>query len=206
MRRSLPTALVVVVGLLLLLDFVVVNPSLAALAGTVLEYVVLIAAAAAITGALALGLRQMAVLRHGGEARSGPLLVLGGMAAMLIAGFYPGSAGAADPAVRWLVAALLMPLVAALFALLFFFLLSAAQRALRLRSRETTVMLVAACAALVLLLPLGGVVGAWLAGASSWAFAVPIGGVFRGLLIGIAIATAVSAARILLAVDGARDE
>lgn len=206
MRRSLPTALVVVVGLLLLLDFVVVNPSLAALAGTLLEYIVLIGAAAAITGGLTLGLRQVGLLRHGGEARSGPLLVLGGMAVMLIAGFYPGSSGATDPAVRWLVAALLMPLVAALFGLLFFFLLGAAQRGLRLRSRETTVMLLAACAALVLLLPLGGIVGAWLAGASSWALAVPIGGVFRGLLIGIAIATAISAARILLAVDGASDD
>jgi hypothetical protein len=34
---------------------------------------------------------------------------------------------------------------------------------------------------------------------------VPIGGVFRGLLIGVAIATALHAARILLAVDGADD-
>jgi hypothetical protein len=34
---------------------------------------------------------------------------------------------------------------------------------------------------------------------------VPIGGVFRGLLIGVAIATAVHAARILLAVDRADD-
>jgi hypothetical protein len=34
---------------------------------------------------------------------------------------------------------------------------------------------------------------------------VPIGAVFRGLLIGVAIATAVSAARLLLAVDGSDD-
>lgn len=203
MRRSLPTALVVIVGLLLLADFVVVNPSLAAIAGVLLEYLVLLAAAAAITGALALGLRHLATLRHGQGGRAGSLLVLGGMAAMLVAGFYPGSAGANDPALRWLVAALLLPLVAALFALLFFFLLTAAQRGLRLRSRETSVMLLAASAVLVLLLPLGGIAGAWLAGAASWVLAVPIGAVFRGLLIGVAIATAISAARLLLAVDGA---
>jgi hypothetical protein len=35
--------------------------------------------------------------------------------------------------------------------------------------------------------------------------AVPIGGVFRGLLIGVAIVTAIHAARILLAVDTVDD-
>jgi hypothetical protein len=34
---------------------------------------------------------------------------------------------------------------------------------------------------------------------------VPIGAVFRGLLIGVAVLTAVHAARILLTVDGADD-
>ncbi len=206
MRRSLPTALLVIVGLLLLADFVIVNPSLAALAGVLLEYIVLLAAAAAITGGLALALRHIDQLRHADAERSGSVLVLLGMAAMLLAGFYPGSTGAADPLMRWLVAALLVPLVASLFAMLFFFLLSAARRGVRLRSRETTVMLLAASVVLVLLLPLGGSLGELLAAAAGWALAVPIGGVFRGLLIGVAIATAIAAARVLLAVDGAADD
>jgi hypothetical protein len=36
MRRSLPTTLVVVVGLLLLADFAIVNPSVGAIAGALL--------------------------------------------------------------------------------------------------------------------------------------------------------------------------
>jgi hypothetical protein len=206
MRRSLPTALVVVVGLVLLLDFVVVNPSLAALSGALLELIVLLAAAAAITGGLALAIRHVVDVRHSRGDRVGSVLLLGGMAVMIVAGFLPGSAGADSPVVRWLVAALLAPLVAALFALLFFFLLGAAQRGLQLRSRETTVMLLAAVVVLVLLLPLGGVVGDWLAEAAGWTLAVPIGAVFRGLLIGVAIATAIAAGRLLLAVDGIGEE
>lgn len=206
MRRSLPATLVVVVGLLLLADFVIVNPSLAAVAGVLLQYLVLLAAAAAIAGGLALALRQIADLRHARGERVGSSLVLGGMGLMLIAGFLPGSAGVADPVMEWLVAALLAPLVASLFALLFFFLLAAARRGMRLRSRETSVMLVAAAVVLILLLPLDGVVGRWLAGAAGWALAVPIGAVFRGLLIGVAIATAIAAAGLLLAVDGAVDD
>ena len=66
-------------------------------------------------------------------------------------------------------------------------------------------MAVAALAVLVLLLPVGGSVGSWLDGAAAWALAVPLGGVFRGLLLGIAILGAVVAARTMLGI-GAGDE
>jgi hypothetical protein len=204
-RRSVPATIIVLVGLLLLVNFVVINPLLAGVSREVLRLVVVVAAAAALAGVLALVLRHGSDLWRGRGDRAGSAVLLVGIAAMLVAGFYPGSVGAADPAVRWLVAALLAPMVAALFALLFLFTLLAMRRGMLLRSRQVTVMLAAAAVVVVLLLPLGGTAGEWLASAASWATAVPIGGVFRGLLIGVAIATAVHAARILLAVDGADD-
>ncbi len=203
MRRSLPAAIVVVLGLLLLLDFVVINPTLAGISDVVLELIVLLAAAAAVAGGVALVLRHWTDLVERRGEWIGSLVLLAGFAIMLLAGAYPGSSGADDPAVRWLVAALLAPLVASLFALLFLFLLSAIRRGVAQRGRQTAVMLLAAAAAVVLLLPIGGQLGDALAGASGWALAVPIGGVFRGLLIGVAIVAAVHAARILLAVDAA---
>ena len=201
MRRSVPAVLVVVVGLLLLVDFVLINPTIAGLASGVLELIVLVAAAAALAGAVTLVLRHWTDLA---ERRRDPLgsgVLLAGFALMLLAGFYPGSAGASDPAVRWLVAALLAPLVAALFAMLFVFLLTAARRGLGQRPRQTAVMLATALVVVVLLLPIGGALGQSLAGLAGWANEVPIGAVFRGLLIGVAVLTAVHAARILLTVD-----
>jgi len=200
-----PATIVVLVGLLLIVNFVVINPLLAGAAREVLRLVVVVAAAAALAGVLALVLRHGTDVWRGRGDRLGSAVLLIGLGAMLAAGFYPGSAGAADPAVRWLVAALLAPIVAALFALLFLSTLLAMHRGSTLRSRQVTVMLVAAAAVLVVLLPLGGSIGQGLASAAGWALAVPIGGVFRGLLIGVAIATAIHAARILLAVDGADD-
>ena len=205
MRRSLPATIVVVVGLLLLVNTIVINPLLAGTSEVLLRLVVVLFAGAALAGGLAL------VRRHGDDLlrRRGSRLesaaLLAGMAAMLIAGLYPGSRGVADPAVRWLVGALLAPLVASLFAMLFVFLLLAMRQGMVLHSRQASVMLVSAGIVVVLLLPLGGQLGAALAAASGWALAVPIGGVFRGLLIGVAIVTAVHAARILLAVQGADD-
>jgi hypothetical protein len=136
MRRSLPTAAVVIVGLLLLIDFVVVNPTLAGLAGLLILWIVLLAAAAAVTGTIALGARHVTDLVHRRGDRIGSILVLVGIGLMCVAGFYPGSAGATDPLVRWLVGALLAPLVASIFALLFIFMLGAMRRGLRLRARD----------------------------------------------------------------------
>jgi hypothetical protein len=205
MRRSLPTALVVLIGLVLLLDFVLINPILGGLADTLLALVVLLAAAAAVAGAVALILRHWTDLVERRRDPLGSLVLLSGFGVMLLAGLYPGSSGVGGPAVRWLVAALLAPLVASLFGMLFVFLLMATRRGLVMRPRQTALMLVAATAAVVLLLPIGGGAGAWLAAAAGWATDVPIGGAFRGLLIGVAILTAVHAARVLLAVDGADD-
>lgn len=201
MRRSLPGIIVIVVGLVLLIDFVIINPTLADAADGLLRLIVLLAAAAAIAGATFLVVRHGRNLLEGAPNRleSGVLLV--GIAAMLAAGFYPGSQGAADPAVRWLVSGLLGPLVASLFAMLFVFLLVAARRGMQLRSRQMRVMLAAAAVVIVLLLPIGGVAGDWLSGVAAWSQSVPIGGVFRGLLIGVGVVVAVQATRILLSVN-----
>jgi hypothetical protein len=103
--------------------------------------------------------------------------------------------------VLWLVAALLAPIAASLFALLFIFLLGAFRRGFALRARETGVMAGAAAIVIVLLLPIGGQAGDWLSAGAGWVRAVPLAGVFRGLLIGIGVMVAVSAAGSLLALD-----
>jgi len=204
-KRSTLTVLVVVVGLLLLADFLVVNEGLGELVSLVLEAVILVAAGAALAGAVALGMRRVRDLRRRRGDPVGALLLLGGLGAMLLAGLRPGSEGAADPLVGWMVVALLVPIGATLFALLFVTTLAAARRSLAAGGRETTVMLAAAAVAVLLLLPLSGPAGDWLAGVAGWSLAVPIGAVFRGLLIGVAILTALVAARTLLGI-GAADE
>jgi hypothetical protein len=141
-----------------------------------------------------------AIAARSTDATASTVLLLG-MGAMLVAGLRPGSSGASDPSVLWLVAALLAPLAASVFALLFLFLLGAFRRGFVLRVRETTLMAGAATVVMVLLLPVGGAAGDWLAASAGWVRDVPLAGVFRGLLIGVGILVAVSAARSLLALD-----
>ena len=205
MRRPTLTALVVLVGLLLIADLLVVNSALGQLAGIVVDATILVAAGAALAALASLGARRIADLwRRRGDPVAAAL-VLAGMTAMLIAGLHPGSAGTAEPAVQWLIAALLVPIGASLFGLLFVTTLAAARRSLASRSREGTLLVAAAFVTTVLLVPLSGGVGEWLAGSAAWLLAGPIGAVFRGLLIGIGLLTAVYAARTLLGMAAADD-
>jgi hypothetical protein len=204
-RRPILAAAVLVVGLLLLADVLVVNESLAELADLAIRAAILVAAGAALAGVASLALRRgNDVWQRRGDP-VGAVLVVVGTAAVLVAGLRPGSGGAADPAVVWLLGALVVPIGASLFGLLFVSTIVAARRSVATRRPEALVLVGVAVVALVLLLPLGGSVGAWLAEASSWTLAVPVAAVFRGFLIGIALVTAVVAARTLLGV-GSTDE
>lgn len=203
MRRPTLTALVVLVGLVLIADLLVVNSAVDQLAGIVIDAAILVAAGAALAAVGSLGARRIADLwrRRGDPLAAG--LVLGGIAAMLVAGLRPGSAGTGEPAVQWLIAALLVPIGASLFGLLFITTLAAARRSLQSRSREGTLLVAAALVTTVLLVPVSGGLGSWLAGGAAWLLAGPIGAVFRGLLIGVGLLTAVYAARTLLGMAAA---
>ena len=201
MRRSIPTGIALISGLLILLDLLIVNPSLGDAAGAVNELLVLLVAAAAVGGGATLVAHHLRALASGNEDSIGSIVLLAGMAAILLAGLRPGSSGSSDPVVLWLVAALLAPIAASLFALLFIFLLAAFRRGFALRARETGLMAAGAAVVIVLLLPIGGPAGDWLAAGAGWVREVPLAGVFRGLLIGIGIMVAVSAARSLVALD-----
>ena len=205
MRRPTLTALVVIVGVLLLADLLVVNESIGAVAGVVIDAAILVAAGAALAAVASLAARRIGDLWRRRGDPVGAVLVLGGMSAMLVAGLRPGAEGASDPAVGWLVAALLIPIGATLFGLLFVTTLAAARRSLAGRSPSAIVLVAAALVTLVLLLPLAGSAGDWLAGAADWTLEVPIAAVFRGLLIGVGLLTAVFAARAMLGIGSADD-
>jgi hypothetical protein len=204
-RRPTIPALVIVVGVLLLADLLVVNRSLNELASLVVDAAILVAAGAALAGVASLAIRRGGDLwRRRGDPIAAALVVLG-MAAVLVAGLRPGAQGAGDPAVGWLVAALMIPIAATLFGLLFVTTLSAAGRSVQLGGREAIVLVASAVVVLVLLLPLGGDLGALTAGAAEWALDLPVGAVLRGVVIGVAILAAVFAARTLLGI-GPADE
>jgi hypothetical protein len=204
-RRPTIPALLIAVGVLLLADLLVVNQSLGDLAGVAVDAAILVAAGAALAGVVSLAWRRATDIWQRRGDPVGASLVLAGMAAILVAGLRPGAGGATDPAVVWLVGALMLPIGATLFALLFVTTLTAARRTLATGGREAVVLVGAAVVVLVLLLPIPGEAGDALAGAADWTLDVPIGAVLRGILIGVAVLVAVFAARTLLGIGSTDD-
>lgn len=205
MRRPTLAGVIVVVGVLLLADFLVVNDSLGELARLAIDAAILVAAGAGLAAVAALILRRGGDLwRRRGDPVGAALVILGAVA-MLVAGLRPGATGASDPAVGWLLSALVIPMAATLFGLLFITTLSAARRSLdgRAGGREASLLVGVAIVSTLLLLPLSGPAGDWMAETSAWMLAVPVGAVFRGLLLGIAIVAATFAARTMLGIDAA---
>lgn len=201
MRRPIGAAIVIVVGLVLVADVLVENPGLASAAAMVTELLVLLAAGAAIAGAVALVSQHgIQLIQRRGD-RIGSAVLLGALFAVLLVGLRPDGAGASDPALRWVVAALIVPLGASLAGLLFIFLLRGAGRGMRVNPREATVLLTLAAAATALLLPVGGPAGRLLGEVSTWLVEGPVAAVFRGLLIGVAIAAALTAGRHLFGIE-----
>ncbi|MEO5986367.1 MAG: hypothetical protein ABIW50_04375 [Candidatus Limnocylindria bacterium] len=205
MTRPTITALVVLVGLLLLADLLVVNSALQDVAGVVVDAAILVAAGAALAAGASLVTRRLGDLWRRRGDPIGALLVVAGVAAMLVAGMRPGSSGSDDPAVQWLLAALLIPIGATLFGLLFVSTVAAARRSVAGGSREAVVLVTATTITVLLLLPLAGSIGSWLSDASGWMLGTAVASVFRGLLIGIALLGAVYAARTMLGI-GSADE
>jgi hypothetical protein len=204
-RRPLLPVVVVVVGVLLLADLLVVNPSLAGVTDVLVEMVILVAAGASLATVASLAWRRGGDLWRRRGDPVGAALVLAGIAAMAVAGLRPGAAGVADPAVGWLVGALVVPLGATLFGLLFVTTVAAARRAVVARPRDGLIVVGAALLVLVLLLPLGGAVGSVGSAAADWMLAGPIAAVLRGVLLGAAILAAVAAVRTLLGIGSADD-
>ncbi len=205
MRRATIPAIVIAVGVLLLADLLVVNRALSDVAAVVVDAAILVAAGAALAGLGSLAARRSTDLWRRRGDPIGAALVLAGMAAVLVAGLRPGADGASDPAVGWLVSAIMLPIAATLFGLLFVSTLSAAQRSVATGGREALVLIGAAVVVLVLLLPIAGAAGDALAAAADWTLDVPIGAVFRGILVGVAVLAAVFAARTLLGIGSTDD-
>lgn len=208
MRRATVPALVIAVGLLLLADLLVVNPALAIAARVAVDAVILVAAGAAVAAGASLAVRRAGDLWRRRGDPIGAVCVLVGIGSVLVAGLRPGADGPTDPAVGWIVAALILPIGASVFGLLFMTTLASARRSVRRGGREAVLMVVVAVAVLVMLLPVGGSLppfGPALSGAADWVLSVPIAAVLRGILLGAAITAAVLAARTLLGI-GTSDE
>jgi len=202
LKRSLPTAVAIAIGLFVLAAVLVPIPVTSAFGTYLIDIAVILAAFA-----LFLGLFNVIRVhaRKIKERQAGwlySLILIASMLVVLALGLpsYSGQpSGPSQPAVQWMFHNILAPIQASLSALLVFLLVTAAFRWLRIRNLESAVMLGVALLVLigqmtVGLLPI-------LPEVKEWILDVPTMAGVRGILLGVAIGAILTGLRLLLGVE-----
>lgn len=202
LKRTLPTATAIAVGLFVLAA-VFTSVELLDDLGSYFIFM------AVIIGAFALFLGLVNVFRvHARKIRERQtgwpysIVLIAAMLIVLLVGLPPvpdQSPGPSQPAVQWIFSNIQVPIQASFSALLVFFVLTATYRLLRIRNLESVVMLI------VVLLVLAGQVTVGLVpilpDIKDWILDVPAMAGVRGILLGVALGALLTSIRLLLGVE-----
>jgi hypothetical protein len=215
LRRTLPAALAIAVGLFVLVALLVPVPLLSTIGTYFIDCAVIIAAFALFLGLLNIVRVHLRRIRERTKAWPYSMLLLIALFAVLAIGlvtFTPSSqadqsqstgilqpSGPSHPAMQWIFANVMAPIQATLGALLVFMTLAAAHRLFRLRNAASAVLLVVA------LLVLAGQASFGLLPVlpqlRDWILDVPALAGMRGILLGVALGTVLTGIRLLLGVE-----
>lgn len=201
-KQWIPILIATITGLIVLAGYLIPNPLLTYYRDRLVEWAVVVAAFAFILG-------LFNVLRvHGGRVvrlRQGWLYSLVLLLAALVAWIPPLLYGPSGTPTRQMLDYVLGPLGASLAALVVFTLALAAFRLLRVRRSVGAVFFVLVVAvALLGSTPFTGL--EWLADIRDWVVHVPGMAGMRGLLLGVALGTVITALRVLVASDRPHSE
>jgi hypothetical protein len=202
LKRTLPAAIAIPVGVSVLVSILIPDPVLDALGLYLIDLAVIVAAFAFFLGVVNLMRVHARKLRGRPADRLYSFVLLVVVVLVVIFGLpsLEGKpSGPAQPVVKWLFENVQIPIQTALSALLVFLLITAAYRLLSQRNAESAVMLIVA-----LLVLLGqAAVGLFppLSAIRDWIVAVPAMAGARGILLGVALGAVLTGVRLLLGIE-----
>lgn len=202
LKRTLPTAIAIAVGIFVLVSIFTPYALLDAFGLYFIDVAIIIAAFAFFLGVVNLLRVHARKLRERPSDRIYSFVLLVVMILVLVFGLPPVEgqpSGPSQPLVQWLFENVQVPIQASLSALLVFLLVTAAYRLLSLRNAESAVMLIVA-----LLVLLGqAAVGLFppLSAVRDWIVAVPALAGIRGILLGVALGAVLTGIRLLLGIE-----
>jgi hypothetical protein len=202
LKRAIPAAVAIAVGLSVLVAVFTTDPSLEAIGTYLINTAVIIAAFALFLGVINV-LRVHARKIHDSQPGSiFSVVLIAAMLVVLVIGLPPlpgRPSGPSQPIVQWIFDNIQLPIQASLSALLVFFLVTATYRLLLVRNLESAVMLI-----VVLLVLLGqsalGLIPA-LPELKDWILEVPTMAGVRGILLGVALGALLTGIRLLLGLE-----
>jgi len=208
LKRTLPAALAIAVGLFVLVALLLPVPLLSTIGTYFIDCAVIIAAFALFLGLLNVVRVHFGHIRERTKTWPYSAVLLAALLLVFVAGVFtltPSQAdpsqpsGLSHPAMQWVFTNVMAPLQATFGALLAFLTVAAAYRLFRRRSAESAVLLV------VVLLVLAGQASFGLLPVlpqlRDWILDVPALAGMRGILLGVALGTVLTGIRLLLGVE-----
>jgi hypothetical protein len=202
LKRILPTAVAIAVGLLILLALFTPIELFGTIGTHLIDTAVIVASFALFLGVINVLRVHARKIQKGESGRVYSIVLIVAMLTVLAIGL-PSSpdqpSGPSQPIIEWIFANIQAPIQASLSALLVFFVITAAYRLLLIRNLESAVMLV-----VVLLVLIGqAVLGLFpvLPELKDWLLDVPAMAGLRGILLGVALGAILTGVRLLLGVE-----
>jgi hypothetical protein len=206
LKRTLPLIITFVVGMFMIGEFFVPHYAYRVWTAEVLEWGLVLAAAAFVLGLLNIVQVNLPKVLRREKDWGYKLVLLVTLAVTLVVGFANGDKRLEDPdgAYKWVYDAIYVPLGATMFALLAFYIASAAFRAFRARNLEAAILLSAAILVMVARVPMGEnlpVVGDYLPKFMNWIMDVPNTAARRAIYIGAALGAVATGLRVIFGIE-----
>lgn len=202
LKRMLPTAVAIAVGLFVLLGLLTRIEVFDTIGTRLIDTAVIVAAFALFLGVINVLRVHARKIQQGKPGRIYSFILIVAVLIVLAVGLLslPGQAsGPSQPIIQWIFVNIQAPIQASLSALLVFFVITAAYRLLLVRNLESVVMLV-----VVILVLLGqttlGLLPV-LPELKEWILDVPAMAGVRGILLGVALGAVLTGVRLLLGVE-----
>jgi hypothetical protein len=202
LKRTLPAALAIAVGVFVLAAAFTTNPWLDAIGTYFINTATVIAAFALFLGLLNVLRVHARKIRERQPRSLYSFVLLAAMLIVLAVGLptIPDQpSGPSQPAVQWIFQNIQAPIQASLSALLVFFIVTAAYRLCRVRSLESVVMLVVALFVLVGQMTVGLI--PILPALREWILDVPAVAGVRGIVLGVSLGALLTGVRLLLGAE-----
>ncbi|NPV13937.1 hypothetical protein HPY86_03280 [candidate division WOR-3 bacterium] len=200
MRRSIPLAICLIMGIVMMVQFFVPHPISVGFYDLTTKWIRIVSAFALVLGVGSLILYHLDRLqrRRAGWVYSIVTLVALVVTAVigLVWGVKPGS-----PLQEVIFKNMLVPLNASMFAILAFYMASAAYRAFRARTKEAALLLIAAFIVMLGMVPVGAAIWGKLPEVAEWILSVPNMAAKRAIVFGVALGAIATSLKVILGIE-----
>jgi hypothetical protein len=202
MKRNLPLAIVLVLGIIMIIQFFIPSKPSQFLYNNGIEWDIVIGLPAIIIATDSLVRHHVIKIRQRKKEWPFSLVYLGSALLMAVFGFIHQLGGVREGGLFMnLFTYALAPMQSTVFALLAFYMTSAAYRSFRARTPEATLLLSAAFIVMLGLLPIGAAIWKGLPWVTEWLMIVPNMASKRGITFGIGLGMAATCVKIILGIE-----